>query len=391
MPHRKPVTLEMIEANKKIYDEYFEASRNADFVEQLMTPIDRLYFRSRFIGFDETPERNNPDHPLIYISNHSGMAFPWDAIVFVSMFFKRNKFDFSKSVRALTAPMLSKSTLMNPFLVENFWKRGGGIDASFLNFNTMMFYQHSNLLVYPEGVPGIGKPFSKRYQLQRFATSFVRMAIKYETDVIPFATVNGEYVNPYNLKSDFVNKIAQKLGIPFIPLGLMTLLIPLQPWMFYFGFPAKLTYVMGKRIKPYEMIDKPYEKITDEEFQQIADRIKAQLQTELNAAVEKYGKKPYQVKELFSRWRKNKRKFPYFIPSFWPSLFAEFDRLSRKGRVKEMKVDVFSGLRAFRRHPVNIAFFVPILGWIPILVKGYRKRSDSSHEAHKRYRKEKEV
>jgi len=48
-----------------------------------------------------------------------------------------------------------------------------------------------------------------------------------------------------------VNKIANLPGIPFLPLALMTVLIPLQRWLFYFAFPAKLTYVMGRRIKPY--------------------------------------------------------------------------------------------------------------------------------------------
>ncbi len=373
MPQRKPITPEMIEANKHIYDEYFDPQYAIDLVKYLLNDIDRLYFRSRFIGFDPMPERNNPDHPLIFASNHSGMSFPWDGMIFASMLAKRNQFEFRKAVRALAAPMLSKSTLMNPFLVENFWKRCGGIDATFLNFSTMMHYPDANILIYPEGVPGIGKPFTKRYQLQRFATSFVRMAIRYRTDIIPFATVNGEYINPYNLKSDLVNKLAQKIGIPFIPVGLMTLLVPFQPWMFYFGFPAKLTYVMGARIKAYEWIDKPYEDITDEEFQEIANRVKAQMQSELNAAVEKYGKKPYQCKELLSRWRKNPHKFPYFLPCFWPSLFAEFDRLYQRGELRGPKINLFRSWRAFIKNPINFAFFIPILGWIPIFIKGFRR------------------
>ena len=376
MAVRKPITPEMIEANKYIIDEYFDPDFGIDMVEHLMQHIDRLYFRSEFIGFDPLPERNDPERPLIFCSNHSGNAFPWDAIVFVAMLAKRANYNFRYCVRALTAPMLSMSTLMNPFLVENFWKRGGGIDATFLNFSTMMHNPEANVLIFPEGVPGIGKGFNKRYQLQRFSSSFVRHAIKYRTDIIPYSTVNGEYINPYNMKSDLINRIVQKFGIPFIPVGIMTLLVPFQPWLFYFGFPCKMYFVMGKRIKAYEMIDKPYEEITEAEFREITDKIQRQMQEELNEAVKKYGRKPYQVKELFARWRQNWRKFPFFIPIFWPSLFLEFDRLSRKGRVQPLRINIWNGLKAHLKNPISFAFYIPLLGWIPILIRGYRERRD---------------
>ena len=382
MPSRDPITPEMIEANRKIYSAHFDPAFAVDMVEHLIQHISDLYFRASFVGFDPMPERNLPERPLILASNHSGMSFPWDAIIFAAMLTKLNNYDFNKSVRALTAPMLSMSTLMNPFLVDHFWKRSGGIDATFLNFSTMMHYPDSHVLVYPEGVPGIGKGFNHRYQLQRFATSFVRHAICYRSDIIPFATVNGEYINPYNLKSDWVNALAQKMGIPFIPVGFMTLLIPFQPWLFYFGFPARLTYVMGKRIRAYEMIDKPYDAISNAEFEDIADRVKVQMQDELNVAVSKYGQQPYRPGELFAGWRKNLRKFPFFLPPLWPSLFNEFDRLAKQGRVHALKINLLRGFKAHWKNPISFAFYIPILGWIPILIRGYRDRRRRISEAH---------
>jgi len=363
-----------IKENQKIYDEYFDEEYPAQLVKYVLDPIDKFYFRSRFIGFEAMPQRNNPDHPLIWASNHSGMAFPWDAIIFTSQLFKRNNHKFQNSVRALTAPMLSYSKLMNPFLIPDFWKKCGGIDATSLNFETMMFYQKSNLLVYPEGVPGIGKGFDKKYQLQRFSTSFIRVSLKYRTDIIPFATVNGEYINPYNLKSEFLNKIVHKIGIPFLPVGLMTLLIPFQPWLFYFGFPAQLTYVMGRRIKPYEIVDKPLKKITEQDIAYLTEVVKNQMQEELYEAERKYGQKPYQVKHLFKIWVKNYKKFPFFVSCFWPSLFNEFDRLYKTRKVKTVRVSFLSGIRAFFHNPMMFAFFLPILGWIPILIHGLKGR-----------------
>jgi len=364
---------EEIKVNQFIYDEYFDPGFMRDLVEHVMAHIDRCYFRSEFIGFEKLPKRNNPDYPLIYASNHSGMAFPWDAIIFETGLLKQKNFDFSRTLRALTAPALSQTTLMNPYLLENVWKKAGGVDATFLNFETMMHYKDSDMLIYPEGVPGIGKGFNKKYQLQRFSSSFVRMSVKYKTDIIPFSSINGEYINPYNLQSKFVNRMAQKIGIPYIPIGFMTLLVPLQPWLFYFGFPAKLKYVMGKRIKPYEWIDKPYEEITYEEFREITGRVKALMQNDLDENVKKYGKKPYQFKELFAVWKENREFFPFFLPFFWPSIFQEFNRLAKKGKVHTLKMNFWHGIKAFRKNPITIAFFLPIIGWIPILWRGYQQ------------------
>jgi hypothetical protein len=111
---------------------------------------------------------------------------------------------------------------MNPFTIPNLWKRVGGIDATFLNFETMMYYKDHNILVYPEGVPGIGKGFDKKYQLQEFKTSFLRMSVKYKTDIIGISTINGEYINPWAYSSKFINRMMNKIGIPFLPLGFIT-------------------------------------------------------------------------------------------------------------------------------------------------------------------------
>lgn len=365
----------LIRENQKIYTEFFDREFATNLVKDVLNPLDQCYFRSEFIGFEPFPERNHSARPLIFASNHSGMAFPWDGIIFTARLFARSNYDFTKAVRVLVAPMLLQSTLMNPFLVENFWKRVGGVAATSLNFETMMQFPESNILVYPEGVPGIGKGFDKKYQLQRFATSFIRTSLKYQTDIIPFATVNGEYINAYAYHSDAVNRLVNKIGIPFLPIGLMTLLIPWQPWLFYFGFPAKLTYVMGKRIKPYEMIDKPLDKITEDDIRQVTARVRHQMQEELHAAVRKYGAKPYAAREFVATCRKNVKHFPFFLPCFWPSLFAEVERRQLEHDASDFKLRFWDGLRAFLKRPINFAFFLPILGWIPILWRGYRQRT----------------
>lgn len=364
-----------IEANKFIFDNGFEFEFIESLNKNVASTIDEVFFRSEFVGFDDPIERNNPDHPVIIISNHSGMAFPWDAMMFGAGYLKKMNYDQSKTFRALVAPMLSQTALMNPYMINDFWKRLGGVDATFLNFETMMHYKESNLLVYPEGVPGIGKGWNRKYELQRFATSFVRMSLKYKTDVVPYVTVNGENINPHTYSFEFINKLVRKIGIPFLPVGLVILLLPFQPWLFYYAWPAKLVFVRGKRLSPWKWIDKPYKDITEEEILAIRDRVQAQMQEELNAAVVKYGRKPYQVGEHLKHVWKNRKMFPFYLPHGWLFAFHEFIRLwnkSKPGEEVEIKYGVGAMFRMLIENPFTISYFIPILGWIPIMWRGYK-------------------
>jgi 1-acyl-sn-glycerol-3-phosphate acyltransferase len=374
---------ENAKTNKKVLTEYFDSGYCLSITKNIFSKIGKYYFRSKFVGFEKTPERNRPDVPIILASNHSGMAFPWDAITFASGLLEYYDYDFKKCVRPLTAPMLSESRLMCPYCTENLWKRMGCVDATMLNFETMMQDSQTNVLIYPEGVPGIAKGFNRRYQLQRFSTSFIRMSIKHKTDIIPFASINAEYIHPYSYKLDIINKLIQKIGIPFLPVSPVTLLILFQPWIFYLGFPAHLTYVRGKRIKPYEMTDQPIEKIRKKELRNIRDIIQKQMQDELNEAVKEYGKKPYEIVKYFHLNLKNIRKLPFYAQSSWAFLFTEFERLYQK-KLRErstkpvvLKTGFLFHIRTILKNPSVLIYYLPVLGLLFLFLKGLKGRKPS--------------
>jgi len=208
------------------------------------------------------------------------------------------------------------------------------------------------------------------------------MALKYKTDIIPFSTVNGEYINPHAYSSSRIDKFVNKLGLPFLPLGPISVLFPFQPWVFYCGMPAKLTFVMGKRIEPYKFIDKPFEEITEDEIKAIRDRVNKQMQDELTEAVRKYGHSPYKIGEFLWSIVKNFKQLPYSLPFGWPLSFLEFERRyqqeKRKGSgAKKIKLDLGwgSSLRILFQNPFAWTFFIPILGWIPIALKSIAAKS----------------
>ena len=366
-----------IKANQKIYFEYFDKDYSQTLAIHFGEFLMAYYFRARVIGLDELPERSNPDRPLIYISNHSGMAFPWDGMMMTARFLREAGYDWKKAIRPLAAPMLSSSKLMNPFLVQDLWKKVGAVDATFLNFETMLFYNHSNLMLYPEGIAGIGKGYNHKYELQRFSSSFVYNSIKYRTDVLSILTVNGENINPHSYSIKWIDKLVNKFGIPFLPLGLLTPFLLLQPWLFYFAFPAKLTFVMGKRYKPYEMTDKSIEELDRDELRDLAEEIRLDMQKDLDKAVEEHAQLPYSIKEHFRILWNNRHLLPYTVPQGWPLLMAEFEHAYKKHKEtgEEFKMDLgrFSTIKILFRNPFLLSFFLPIIGWIPILIKGMRK------------------
>ncbi|MCK5703126.1 MAG: hypothetical protein KAI29_18315, partial [Cyclobacteriaceae bacterium] len=70
--------------NKHIVHEYFDLKFTKHIISKVIKYLSDYYFRAMFIGFENMPQRNNPEVPLIFASNHSGMAFPWDGIILAS-------------------------------------------------------------------------------------------------------------------------------------------------------------------------------------------------------------------------------------------------------------------------------------------------------------------
>ena len=367
-----------IVANQHIYDDYFREEFTQTLDENILQLLDRVWFRSELVGWDDYPPRNNPDRPLIFASNHSGMAFPWDAIVALSHLWRhllKTQGSLQDLPRPLSAPLLSQTALMNPYLVREFWKKCGSVDATTLNFETMMYYQDHNLMLYPEGVPGIGKGFNRKYQLQRLATSMVRLSLQHGTDIIPFYTINAEYLNPYAYSWDGINNLVKKIGIPFLPLTLLLVLVIIQPWAFYLAFPAKLIFVLGKRIRPSDFTDKTVDELTREEYLDLSEQIREKMQAEMDVAVHNYGQNPYRWGELWQRIKENRRFFPFFLPFAWPALFTEFERRYVKNGERKFDLQLDkpgAWWRMLWRNPITLAYFIPVLGWIPLAIKGYR-------------------
>jgi 1-acyl-sn-glycerol-3-phosphate acyltransferase len=160
-----------------------------------------MYFRTEVFGIENVPKGR-----VLLVANHSGQI-PIDAAILGSaMFFDANP------PRVLRA-MVDKWTATLPF-VSAFFNRVGQVVGVPENAARLLEMEEL-LLVFPEGVRGISKPFRERYQLKDFGSGFMRLALSTNTPIVPLAVVGAEeqYVSFGSL-----GWAAKTLGMPVFPL-----------------------------------------------------------------------------------------------------------------------------------------------------------------------------
>jgi 1-acyl-sn-glycerol-3-phosphate acyltransferase len=186
----------------------------------------RRYFRVQLHGADRVPNEG----AVLIVSNHSGQL-PFDAaMIEVGLLIEK---DPPRAVRAL----VEKWVPTLPF-VSTFMARCGQIVGTPENCRRLLAAGES-LLVFPEGVRGLNKPFSQRYQLQRFGIGFMRLALESGAPVVPCAVVGAEEQAPALFD---VKPLARLLGFPAFPITPTLLPLPLPArYHIRFGEPMRFT------------------------------------------------------------------------------------------------------------------------------------------------------
>jgi 1-acyl-sn-glycerol-3-phosphate acyltransferase len=356
---RLPAHLRYIAPASKAQDP-FDAEWSRSIVSTAIEPLLRLWFRAEFVGAERIPATG----PLILAANHSGNAFPYDAIALDAMLWARDGMTDESKFRTVYEHQLSLVWWMRPFGIDNFWRRGGGVDMTFDNFDTLL-RRGDRTLYFPEGVPGIGKGFGHRYQLQPFHTSFVRLAARYDVPILPVYVVNGEWIHPIGYTFKWLDSLMQRLFlVPFLPLPI-GLLAVVFPWMWYLAFPARLIFVVGEPLDVRAMVR------SAPTIRQAADAIRDVMQRGLNASVEKFGKRRYRIPELWrvlrgathGRWRA--------IPTGWPLSFIRHERDRARPPARNR-------LHALLRDLDLVAFYLPF-GWPLLSLARMLRRAPYGH------------
>ncbi len=333
----------------------FEPEYLKPILTEVFAPAFRHYFRPRLLGGHKLPDEG----PLILAPNHSGSAFPYDAMVLDGLLWARDGYRPERKFRSVFLKVLSATWWMRPFGLDDFWRRCGGVDMTFDNYSRLL-ERGDRVIHYPEGVPGIGKGFPRRYQLQRYSSSFVVMAARHSAPVHPVHIVNAEWVIPFNFMLPWLDRAVRKLGVPFLPIpgGFLAILFPC---FWYLALPARMICVIGDAI---DVAGKVREAgITDLEnadrgvLRRIAEEVRLEAQGDLDRHVARYGRWPYQGRSLGRELRRARGKLlTRVLPTGWPTLFVRYDRDRRRPPAR-------GRLHRWLRDWDLVGFYLP-LGWL---------------------------
>lgn len=176
------------------------------------------YFRVETYGLENIPKQGR----CLVVANHSGQL-PLDAMML--------GYSMVTNQVAPRAPkgMYERFVPQVPFISSIFSQWGGTVGDP---ENCIKMLQNEEaVIVFPEGARGISKPFSKRYQFQRFGLGFMYMALQTQSPIIPVGIVGCEesIINFGNV--DFLQKLIK---------------FPAAPALLPFVLPTKVIMNFGK-------------------------------------------------------------------------------------------------------------------------------------------------
>ena len=229
------------------------------------------FFYTKYFRVETEGLENLPRGKVLFIGNHGGQI-PLDAMMAGLALL------LEAEPPRLARAMVERWVPTVPF-VSSLFTRIGAIIGDPVNCRELLMHDQS-VMVFPEGVRGSGKLFKDRYQLQRFGTGFMRLALETQTPIVPVAIIGTEetYPSVYNFQA-----LAKMFGAPYFP---VTPFFPLLGPLGLLPLPAKVTVRFGKPLEFTGSATEPEEQIREK-----VQIVKDALQQEINTGLEKRGEK----------------------------------------------------------------------------------------------------
>jgi len=189
-------------------DEGFDPfGRDPDVAARLRPALDALLDRV-FRVVVEGAEHIPADGRALLVANHGG-ALPWDALVLLAALSRA-----SVAGRRAVRPLVEDAVMTAPFL-GTFMTRLGCVRASPENA-VRLLSRGEVVVVFPEGMQGLGKVYARRNKLMRFGRGgFVRLAAKTQTQILPVAVVGAEDTAPLLAKMELFFRGS---ALPYLPI-----------------------------------------------------------------------------------------------------------------------------------------------------------------------------
>ena len=238
---------------------------DVEFTERLLplaTLLYRYWWRVDVTGIEHVPAAGRG----LLVSNHAGAGIPFDgAMIKTAMMLEHPT---PRHLRLLVLDWL----MGLPWLAD-LMKQTGQVLASTPNAYELL-KRDELIAVFPEGVKGMAKPFSQRYNLQRFGRGgFVRIALRTRTPIVPVAVVGSEEIYPKIANMPVVPKL---IGAPFVPMT------PLFPWFGLLGMIPLPSKWHIEFCEPIDVSGYPPEAAEDRAFVlELSERVRATIQERL--------------------------------------------------------------------------------------------------------------
>lgn len=171
----------------------------------------RHYFTVRTHGIEHVPKSGR----AMVVGNHSGGVPVDGAMIIASLFLE------------MEPPRLGQGMVekfANRWPVVSHWFSRVGQFTGLPEHAERLLREGRLLMVFPEGARGTGKLYKDRYELVRFGTGFMRLALETNTPIVPFAFIGGEEALPTVMH---LKRLAKLVGAPYIPVPPYLLPVPM--------------------------------------------------------------------------------------------------------------------------------------------------------------------
>src|SRR5262245_46493054 len=203
-----------------------------------------------------------PPGRVLLVANHAGQL-PFDAaMISVAMLTEGEP---PRIVRGMAEYWVSELPWVSIFAAR------GGAASGTPDTCREMLEAGEAVLVFPEGVRGMNKLYRDRYQLMRFGTGFLRLALESHAPIVPVAVVGSEEQQPGFANLEGLGRV---LGMPAFPITATF------PWLGPLGMlplPVKYQIYFGEPIQ-FQGSPTDEDALVDERVEQVKEAIRALLE-----------------------------------------------------------------------------------------------------------------